>query len=243
MRKLITFVIILISVLLVTAFFVQLERGKANMPVKQKDQKKSNRLAKETSPYLLQHADNPVDWYPWGPEAFQRAKAEGKPIFLSIGYSTCHWCHVMEHESFEDDRIARILNENFISIKVDREQRPDIDQIYMNAVQAMTGQGGWPLSVFLTPQSKPFYGGTYFPPRDMYGRPGFDRVLLAIAFAHFVQGFLNHFQRHILPSGIVETKQHRKACGLRELRRNRKPAVAGVKGITEILEPFFEHFD
>ena len=124
----------------------------------------ANRLAGETSPYLLQHAHNPVDWYPWGPEALARAKAEDRPIFLSIGYSACHWCHVMEHESFEDAAIAALMNEHFVSIKVDREERPDLDQIYMTAVQAMTGHGGWPMSVFLTPDLKPFYGGTYFPP-------------------------------------------------------------------------------
>lgn len=143
--------------------------------------KHTNRLINETSPYLLQHAHNPVDWYPWGREAFERAKKENKPVFLSIGYSTCHWCHVMERESFENEQIARIMNEHFINIKVDREQRPDVDGIYMNAVQMMTGSGGWPLSIFLTPDGKPFFGGTYFPPKDIYGRPGFERVLLHIA--------------------------------------------------------------
>src|SRR5579885_3543021 len=141
---------------------------------------KTNRLASETSPYLLQHASNPVDWYPWGEEAIQRARAEDKPIFLSIGYSACHWCHVMEHESFEDPEIAALMNEHFINIKVDREERPDLDQIYMTAVQAMTGHGGWPMSVFLTPDLKPFYGGTYFPPTDARGMAGFPRVLLSV---------------------------------------------------------------
>jgi uncharacterized protein YyaL (SSP411 family) len=140
-----------------------------------------NRLSKETSPYLLQHQNNPVDWYPWGPEALSRAKQEDKPIFLSIGYSACHWCHVMEHESFEDDRIAQLMNEHFISIKVDREERPDLDAIYMAAVQMMTGHGGWPMSVFLTPDLKPFYGGTYFPPKQRLGMPGFDQVLVGVA--------------------------------------------------------------
>src|SRR5437773_519555 len=140
----------------------------------------TNRLARETSPYLLQHAHNPVDWYPWGPEALQRAKAEDRPIFLSVGYSACHWCHVMEHESFEDPRIAALMNEHFVNIKVDREERPDLDQIYMTAVQAMTGQGGWPMSVFLTPDLQPFYGGTYFPPSDSRGMAGFPRVLLSV---------------------------------------------------------------
>ncbi len=137
----------------------------------------SNRLSKEKSPYLLQHAENPVDWYPWGTDAFEKARADGKPIFLSIGYSTCHWCHVMERESFENHDTAAFLNEHFVSIKVDREERPDIDRVYMAAVQTMTGGGGWPMSVFLTPELKPFYGGTYFPPADMYGRPGFPSVL------------------------------------------------------------------
>ncbi len=141
----------------------------------------TNRLAAETSPYLRQHAHNPVDWYPWGAEALTRAKGLSRPIFLSIGYSACHWCHVMEHESFEDEAIARILNDNFVSIKVDREERPDLDQIYMAAVQLLTGSGGWPMTVFLTPDLKPFTGGTYFPPEDRWGRPGFRRILLHLA--------------------------------------------------------------
>jgi uncharacterized protein YyaL (SSP411 family) len=140
----------------------------------------SNRLANESSPYLLQHRDNPVDWYPWGEEAIQKARREQKPIFLSIGYSACHWCHVMEHESFENEAIARVLNENFVAIKVDREERPDLDQIYMNAVQMLTGHGGWPMSVFLTPDLKPFYGGTYWPPSGSRGMPGFDQILAAV---------------------------------------------------------------
>ena len=144
----------------------------------------ANRLIDETSPYLLQHAHNPVDWYPWGDEALGRARAEDKPILLSIGYSACHWCHVMEHESFEDPATARLMNENFVSVKVDREERPDLDSIYMGAVQAMTGQGGWPMTVFLTPDGVPFYGGTYFPPRDGRGMPGFPRVLRSIAEAY-----------------------------------------------------------
>ncbi|HVT30308.1 MAG TPA: thioredoxin domain-containing protein [Lacipirellulaceae bacterium] len=139
-----------------------------------------NRLANESSPYLLQHRDNPVDWYPWGDEALERARREEKPIFLSIGYSACHWCHVMEHESFENESIARVLNENFIAIKVDREERPDLDQIYMNAVQMLTGHGGWPMSVFLTTDLKPFYGGTYWPPHGSGGMPGFDQILAAV---------------------------------------------------------------
>jgi len=140
-----------------------------------------NRLAHELSPYLIQHAENPVDWYPWGPEALQQARAEEKPIFLSIGYSACHWCHVMAHESFENPQIAHVLNREFVSVKVDREERPEIDQIYMEAVQVMTGHGGWPLSVFLTPDLEPFFGGTYWPPHGRGGMPGFDQVLLAVA--------------------------------------------------------------
>jgi len=144
----------------------------------------TNRLINETSPYLLQHARNPVDWYSWGEEAFERARREDKPVLLSIGYSACHWCHVMEHESFENEAIAQLMNDSFVNIKVDREERPDLDTIYMNAVQMMTGSGGWPMTVFLTPDGKPFYGGTYFPPADRYGMPGFPRVLISIAEAY-----------------------------------------------------------
>ncbi|MGH9370137.1 MAG: thioredoxin domain-containing protein, partial [Vicinamibacterales bacterium] len=140
-----------------------------------------NRLAHERSPYLLQHAGNPVDWYPWGDEALTRARTEDKPIFLSIGYSTCHWCHVMEHESFENPEIAELLKRDFISIKVDREERPDVDRVYMAFVQATTGSGGWPMTVFLTPDLKPFYGGTYFPPTSRWGRPGFADLVKELA--------------------------------------------------------------
>jgi uncharacterized protein YyaL (SSP411 family) len=143
-----------------------------------------NRLAATASPYLLQHTHNPVDWFPWGEEAFAKSRADDKPIFLSIGYSACHWCHVMERESFENSAIADFLNAHFVSIKVDREERPDVDEIYMTAVQMMTGSGGWPLTVFLTPDLKPFYGGTYFPPADRYGRPGFGRLLEMILDAY-----------------------------------------------------------
>jgi uncharacterized protein len=142
-----------------------------------------NRLAQEKSPYLLQHADNPVDWFPWGEEAFAKARAENKPIFLSIGYSTCHWCHVMAHESFESAEVAAIMNREFVNVKVDREERPDVDRVYMTFVQATTGSGGWPMSVWLTPDLKPFVGGTYFPPEDRYGQPGFTKVLERIAAA------------------------------------------------------------
>ena len=143
----------------------------------------TNRLAREKSPYLLQHAHNPVDWYPWGEEAFAKARRENKPIFLSVGYSTCHWCHVMAHESFENDEVAAIMNREFVNIKVDREERPDVDRVYMTFVQATTGGGGWPMSVWLTPDLKPFVGGTYFPPEDRYGQPGFKKVLERIAAA------------------------------------------------------------
>jgi uncharacterized protein YyaL (SSP411 family) len=168
------------------------------------EHKHTNRLQQETSPYLLQHAHNPVDWYPWGEEALGRARAENKPILLSIGYSACHWCHVMERESFENEEIAALMNEHFVNIKVDREERPDLDQIYMNAVQLMLGHGGWPLTVFLTPDLVPFYGGTYFPPEDRFRLPGFPRVLAGVADAYHKQpdeiaqtttSFLNELRR------------------------------------------------
>jgi uncharacterized protein YyaL (SSP411 family) len=143
-----------------------------------------NRLAQETSPYLLQHADNPVDWQPWGEEALGRARAEGKPLLVSIGYSACHWCHVMERESFDDEGTAAVMNELFVNVKVDREERPDVDAVYMDAVVALTGQGGWPLTVFLTPDGEPFYGGTYFPPEPRHGMPAFRQVLRAVADAY-----------------------------------------------------------
>ena len=169
----------------------------------------TNRLSHEKSPYLLQHAHNPVDWYAWGPEAFEKARVENKPIFLSIGYSTCHWCHVMERESFENDDLAAILNRDFVSIKVDREERPDVDRIYMMFVQATTGGGGWPMSVWLTPDLKPFYGGTYFPPDDRWGRPGFRNVLQQLAAA-----WLNDREK-IMQSGseIVEELEKHLSAG------------------------------
>ena len=168
------------------------------------EHKHTNRLRNETSPYLLQHAHNPVDWYPWGEEALAKSRAENKPILLSIGYSACHWCHVMERESFENEEIARLMNELFVNIKVDREERPDIDQIYMNAVQLMLGHGGWPLTVFLTPDLVPFYGGTYFPPEDRFRLPGFPRVLAGVADAYRSR-----------PDEIAETT----SSFLKELRR------------------------
>jgi uncharacterized protein YyaL (SSP411 family) len=150
----------------------------------QSPKKYTNRLADETSPYLLQHAHNPVDWYPWGDEAFDRAKREDKPVLVSIGYSACHWCHVMEHESFEDEATAKVMNDNFVNIKVDMEERPDVDQIYMTFVQLTTGRGGWPMNVFLTPDKLPFFGGTYFPPQARYGMPSFQNVLHSISEAY-----------------------------------------------------------
>jgi uncharacterized protein YyaL (SSP411 family) len=141
----------------------------------------ANRLASENSPYLLQHKENPVDWFPWGDEAFEEARRRDVPILLSIGYAACHWCHVMERESFEDQATAQLMNASFVSIKVDREERPDVDSVYMDAVQAMTGQGGWPMTVFLTPARVPFYGGTYFPPEPRHGMPSFQQLLAAIA--------------------------------------------------------------
>jgi len=148
------------------------------------EHKHTNRLAGESSPYLLQHRHNPVDWYPWSPEAFERARAEDKPLLLSVGYSACHWCHVMERESFENEEIAALMNRLFVNVKVDREERPDVDQIYMQAVQSMTGHGGWPMTVFLTPEGVPFYGGTYFPPEDRHGMPAFPRLIQGVAEAY-----------------------------------------------------------
>ncbi len=169
-----------------------------------------NRLANETSPYLLQHADNPVDWYPWGPEALERARREDKPILLSIGYAACHWCHVMAHESFEDDETARLMNDTFVNIKVDREERPDIDGIYMQAVQAMTGQGGWPMTMFLLPDGSPFYGGTYFPPDDRHGLPSFRKVLRSVsdAYADKREGVAQSADqlRQIYESNLAQTR-------------------------------------
>lgn len=162
-----------------------------------------NRLAQESSPYLLQHAHNPVDWYPWGDEALQKARAENKPVLVSIGYAACHWCHVMERESFEHAETAALMNEHFINIKIDREERPDLDHIYMDAVQAMTGSGGWPLNVFLTPEGKPFYGGTYFPPVSMYNRPSWTDTLLGVSQAfserrHEVDAQAENLTDHLL---------------------------------------------
>jgi uncharacterized protein YyaL (SSP411 family) len=178
-----------------------------------------NRLARESSPYLLQHAHNPVDWYPWGEEAFARARVEDRPILLSVGYSACHWCHVMERESFENPEIAAIMNRHFVNVKVDREERPDVDQIYMQAVQSMTGRGGWPMTVFLTPEGQPFYGGTYFPPSDRHGLPGFPRLLGAIADAW------DGRRAEILESGRQIAGQLGQAERLRRAEQPLGPAV------------------
>ncbi|PKK83359.1 MAG: thioredoxin domain-containing protein [candidate division Zixibacteria bacterium HGW-Zixibacteria-1] len=179
-----TFLLILIQTAGCSSDKAQGESKMRNLTDNISDYKFTNHLINESSPYLLQHAHNPVNWYPWGEEALTRAMSEDKPIFLSIGYAACHWCHVMEHESFENEEVARILNENFIAIKVDREQRPDLDQIYMAATMALTGSGGWPMSVFLTSDLKPFYAGTYFPLHDGYGRPGFLSLIQKIAEAY-----------------------------------------------------------
>ncbi len=169
--------------------------------------KKTNRLINETSPYLLQHAENPVEWYPWGPEALEKAKREDKPIFLSIGYSACHWCHVMAHEDFENEEIAKLMNENFVNIKVDREERPDLDDIYQKVCQMLTGTGGWPLSVFLTPDQKPFFGGTYFPPEDRYGMPGFASILKQLSDTYKTNKELVEKQAKILIDGLAQTTE------------------------------------
>ena len=188
------------------------------------EHKHTNNLINETSPYLLQHAHNPVDWYPWGEAALGKARAENKPILLSIGYSACHWCHVMEHESFENEDIARLMNENFVNIKVDREERPDLDQIYMNAVQMMTGHGGWPMTMFLTPEGVPFYGGTYFPPSDRYNMPGFPRILASVSEAYRSQ-----------PDQIASTA----STMLGELRRVGLAETSGQLLTTEVLDSAF----
>ncbi len=178
----------------------------------QNPHKVSNRLINETSPYLLQHAYNPVDWFPWGEEAFEKARAEDKPVLVSIGYSACHWCHVMEHESFEDEATAAIMNEHFVNIKVDMEERPDVDQIYMNFVQLTTGRGGWPMNVFLTPDKRPFYGGTYFPPTSRYNMPGWPQILASISEAYRdrrdeLENSANEIVGELRRMSIVETAQ------------------------------------
>ena len=186
-------------------------------------QKRQNRLAREASPYLRQHADNPVDWYPWSPEALERARAENKPILLSIGYSACHWCHVMAHESFEDPETARLMNEYFINIKVDREERPDLDQLYQGVVQLMGRGGGWPLTVFLSPDLRPFFGGTYFPPSDRYGMPAFSKILQGLNKAW-------HEQRN----DIAEQAKQFEA-GLRHLSNAGLEGVASELSLSDVV--------
>jgi hypothetical protein len=194
----------------------------------------ANRLQHERSPYLLQHAHNPVDWYPWGDEAFARARTEQKPIFLSIGYSTCHWCHVMEHESFEDGSIAALLNRDFIAVKVDREERPDVDRVYMTFVQATTGAGGWPMSVFLTPDLQPFFGGTYFPPTSRWGRPGFTEVLTQLA--SLWQSDPAKVSQNA--AGIVAQLREASASG-----QVVQAPVAGLDAITQGVDQFVAAYD
>src|SRR5215469_16578603 len=213
----------------------------------------ANRLAQEKSPYLLQHAHNPVDWYPWGEEAFERARREDKPIFLSIGYSTCHWCHVMERESFENDHIADLMNRWFVSIKIDREERPDIDSIYMAYVQATTGGGGWPMSVWLTPDLKPFVGGTYFPPEDRYGRAGFPLILERVAEAwkndrsriiESSEEILAQLQRNSAgssrPAGGVDTATMDHA--FQQFRRSFDSRLGGFGGAPKFPRPSVHNF-
>src|SRR5258708_4443809 len=202
-----------------------------------------NALAHEKSPYLLQHAANPVAWLPWGEVAFARARAEQKPIFLSIGYSTCHWCHVMAHESFENEAIAKRLNEDFVPVKVDREERPDVDKVYMAYVQAMTGHGGWPLSAWLTPELKPFYGGTYFPPEDRHGRAGFPAILIAIA-----NGWKNERNKLVAESERVlgtlrEYHGGRTTGDGRQATDNEPLVIAGGEAFEKCFQYFYENFD
>jgi uncharacterized protein len=196
----------------------------------------ANRLARERSPYLLQHADNPVDWFPWGEDAFARSRAEDKPIFLSIGYSTCHWCHVMAHESFEDDGIAAALNRDFVSIKLDREERPDVDRVYMMFVQATTGSGGWPMSVWLTPDLKPFFGGTYFPPVSRWGRPGFADVIAQLARAW------KGDRQALVASADEILVRLREATGSDAAAPDRAP-VAGTDAVVAGIASFAQSFD
>jgi len=195
-----------------------------------------NRLAQERSPYLLQHAGNPVDWYPWGEEAFEKARRENKPIFLSIGYSTCHWCHVMEHESFENATVAEALNADFVSIKVDREERPDVDRVYMAFVQSTTGSGGWPMTVFLTPDLKPFYGGTYFPPTSRWGRPGFLDVL------NELERVWKHDRARVDYAAAELFDRLRSATGA-DGQSRAETTVAGSDALAEAVDQYAQTFD
>jgi uncharacterized protein YyaL (SSP411 family) len=202
--------------------------------------RKGNRLADETSPYLLQHAHNPVDWYPWGPEAFERARKEGKPIFLSVGYSSCYWCHVMERECFESEAIAQKLNERFICIKVDREERPDVDQVYMTALQAMTGHGGWPMSMFLTPDGRPFYGGTYMPPVPKDGMPGFPTVLDGVADAW--RDEREQVERAASQMADLLQRSSRSAAARQSVPLTPDMLIAGQQALAEQFDPDFGGF-
>jgi hypothetical protein len=213
----------------------------------------TNRLAREKSPYLLQHAHNPVDWYPWGEEAFEKSRIENKPIFLSIGYSTCHWCHVMERESFESEKIAELINREFVPIKVDREERPDVDRIYMTFVQATTGSGGWPMSVWLTPDRKPFFGGTYFPPENRYGHPGFASILSQIAAAwkerrveidESAEQVVVQLQQRSAVDAEGETRLDSRALdsGFYAFRRSFDSQLGGFGGAPKFPRPSVFHF-
>jgi uncharacterized protein YyaL (SSP411 family) len=215
----------------------------------------TNRLANEKSPYLLQHAHNPVDWYAWGPEAFEKARAENKPIFLSIGYSTCHWCHVMERESFENDQIAEVLNREYVAIKVDREERPDVDRIYMTFVQATTGGGGWPMSVWLTPALQPFFGGTYFPPENRWGHPGFGSVLTQVAdawrndrekVAESAADVVEQLKKHVAVApahaGAVAFDQATLESGFSVFRRTFDTRLGGFGGAPKFPRPSVFNF-
>ncbi len=215
----------------------------------------TNRLANEKSPYLLQHAHNPVDWYAWGSEAFEKARAENKPIFLSVGYSTCHWCHVMERESFESDKIAAVLNEHYVAIKVDREERPDVDRIYMTFVQATTGGGGWPMSVWLTPELEPFFGGTYFPPENRYGHPGFASILGQIAEAWkndrpqilaSARDVVRQLQEQVAvepsASGVLTVDRAVLDSGFNVFRRTFDPQLGGFGGAPKFPRPSVYRF-
>lgn len=216
-------------------------------------EKHKNHLKGEKSPYLLQHAENPVDWFPWGQEAFNKAKQENKPVFLSIGYSTCHWCHVMAHESFEDDEIADILNKYFVSIKVDKEERPDIDSIYMSVCQALTGSGGWPTSIFLTPEQKPFFAGTYFPKYTQYGRVGFRELLLSIhkhwetekeALEKQADRIIEHLDRKDRSKNILRNiSLYQSPSNVTDAENNYVSNNSCKKLITEAIEQYKELFD
>jgi uncharacterized protein YyaL (SSP411 family) len=212
----------------------------AEEPPKAKPTARANRLAKETSPYLLLHAHNPVDWYPWGPEAFAKAKAEGKPIFLSVGYSSCYWCHVMERESFSDPAIAKALNQSFVCIKVDREERPDVDSLYMTALQAFHGSGGWPMTMFLLPDGRPFFGGTYFPPHEREGNPGFDSLLSAVSDAWRDKREL--VERDAAKLTAIVKKAVDRSTTIGRITLSRDLSVNGVKELAEQFDPDFGGF-